>query len=113
MTKAMRNLGLMRSEGKQGRRSSVSTRRATEGAPLAYERYMSSPEFADLRGIPGSAVAAKAQLYPDARKRSLLFFLQSLSLKEGGLRRVAQALVESALQTSQRGISRLSGRDLH
>jgi hypothetical protein len=54
---------------------------------------MSSPEFGDLRGIPGSAVAAKAQLYPDARKRCLLFFLQSLSLKEGGLRRLAETLL--------------------
>ena len=54
---------------------------------------MSSPEFGDLRGIPGSAVAAKAQLYGDARKRSLLFFLQSLSLKEGGLRRFTETLL--------------------
>jgi hypothetical protein len=45
-----------------------------------------------LRGIPGTAVAAKAQLYSDARKRSLLFFLQSLSLKEGGLPRAAKGL---------------------
>ena len=67
-----------------------STRHATQGAPTSYERYMSSPEFAELRGIPGTAVAAKAQLYTDARKRNLLFFLQSLSLKEGGLRRMAQ-----------------------
>ena len=56
---------------------------------------MSSPAFAELRGIPGTAVAAKAQLYSDARKRSFLFFLQSLSLKEGGLRGVAHALLES------------------
>ena len=55
---------------------------------------MSSPAYAELRGIPGTAVAAKAQLYSDARKRSLLFFLQSLSVKEGGLRGVARALLE-------------------
>jgi hypothetical protein len=54
---------------------------------------MSSPEYAQLRGIPGTAVAAKAQLYEEAPKRSLLFFLQSLSLREGGLRRVARALL--------------------
>jgi hypothetical protein len=53
---------------------------------------MSSPEFAEMRGIPGTAVAAKAQLYANARKRSLLFFLQSLSLKDGGLRRIARTL---------------------
>jgi len=55
---------------------------------------MSSPEYAELRGIPGTAVAAKAQLYTDARKRSLLFFLQSLSLKYGGLQRVSRTLLE-------------------
>lgn len=71
----------------------MSTRHAAQGAPISYERYMSSPEFGDLRGIPGSAVAAKAQLYGDARKRSLLFFLQSLSLKEGGLRRFTETLL--------------------
>src|SRR5260370_33329061 len=54
---------------------------------------MSSPKFAQLRGIPGTAVAAKAQLYPEARNRSLLFFLQSLSLKHGGLRKVAHDLI--------------------
>lgn len=46
---------------------------------------MSSPEYAELRGIPGTAVAAKAQLYADLRKRSLLFFLHSLSVNENGL----------------------------
>src|SRR5260370_14900811 len=72
----------------------MNTRHASEGAPISFERYMSSPEFAELRGIPGTAVAAKAQLYTNARKRSLLFFLQSLSLKEGGLQRVARTLLE-------------------
>jgi hypothetical protein len=72
----------------------MSTRYAPEGAPISFERYMSSPDYAELRGIPGTAVAAKAQLYSDARKCSLLFFLQSLSLKEGGLRGVARTLLE-------------------
>src|SRR6266849_4792326 len=69
-----------------------STRHAAEGAPISFERYMSSPEYAELRGIPGTAVAAKAQLYTDASKRSLLFFLQSLSVKEGGLHGVTRRL---------------------
>ena len=51
-----------------------STRHAPHGSTVSYERYMSSPEYAQLRGIPGTAVATKAQLYPEARKRSLLFF---------------------------------------
>jgi hypothetical protein len=69
------------------------TRYAPEGAPISFERYMSSPAYAQLRGIPGTAVAAKAQLYSDVRKRSLLFFLQSLSIKEAGLRAVARAML--------------------
>lgn len=70
----------------------MSTRHAQEGAPISYERYMSSPEFAEMRGIPGTAVAAKAQSYGSARERGLLFFLQSLSLKDDGLRRIARML---------------------
>ena len=69
-----------------------STRHASKGAPISFERYMSSPEYVKLRGIPGTAVAAKARLYSDPRKRGLLFFLQSLSLKEGGLLEVARGL---------------------
>jgi hypothetical protein len=70
------------------------TRYAPKGAPISFERYMSSPAYADLRGIPGTAVAAKARLYTDTRKRSLLFFLQALSTKEGGLWFVARALLK-------------------
>jgi hypothetical protein len=69
-----------------------STRHAPKGAPISFERYMSSPEYVKLRGIPGTAIAAKAQLYNDPRKRRLLFFLHSLSLKEGGLQHVAERL---------------------
>ena len=71
-----------------------STRHAPQGSAVSHERYMSSPEYAELRGIPGTAVTAKAQLYTDTRTRSLLFFLQALSIKEGGLRFVARALSE-------------------
>src|SRR5713226_4112815 len=83
-----------------------STRHAAEGAPISFERYMSSPEYAELRGIPGTAVAAKAQLYTDARKRSLLFFLQSLSLKDGGLQRVARTLLERFPDGSESELAR-------
>jgi hypothetical protein len=71
-----------------------STRHAPRGSAVSYERYMSSPEYMELRGIPGTAVAAKAQLYTDTRERSLLFFLQALSMKEGGLRFAARALLK-------------------
>jgi hypothetical protein len=78
-----------------------STRHAPTGAPISFERYMSAPEFADTRGIPGTAVAAKAQLYSEPQQRSLLFFLQSFSLKESGLRRVAQTLSKTFSGTEE------------
>ncbi len=62
-----------------------STRHAETGAPLSQERYMSSPEYAELRGISGTAVTAKAGLLGYPAKRSLLFFLQAMSLQPGGL----------------------------
>ncbi|HKS35936.1 MAG TPA: ATP-binding protein [Verrucomicrobiae bacterium] len=62
-----------------------STRHSHAGAALSQERYMSSPEFAELRGINGGAVAAKAATLLNPRKRSLLFFLQGMSLRPGGL----------------------------
>jgi DNA transposition AAA+ family ATPase len=64
-----------------------STRHAEDEAPLSQERYMSSPEYRELRGISGNAVAAKAALLGHPAKRSLLFFLQALSLQPGGLQK--------------------------
>jgi hypothetical protein len=55
---------------------------------------MSSPEFAALRPIPGNAVLAKAMLYTDPKTRELAFFLQAMSMQSGGLRAVAEQLVE-------------------
>ena len=55
---------------------------------------MSSPEYAELRGVMGNAVTAKASILTSARKRSLLFWLQAASLERGGLRAVAEQLVE-------------------
>jgi len=83
------------------------TRHAPADAPISYERYMSSPEFAKLRGIPGTAVAAKADLYGDGRKRSLLFFLQSLSLKRDGLRQVAHNVAKTFPDSGEEQLTRL------
>src|SRR5260370_19998253 len=83
-----------------------STRHAPQGSAVSYERYMSSPEYAELRGIPGTAVAAKAQLCTDARKRSLLFFLQAVSIKEGGLRSVARALLKSLQSFTEESLTK-------
>lgn len=72
-----------------------STRHTRLGSPISYERYMSNRRFVELRGVSGVAVAAKAELYSDPRKRSLIFFLQALSLKPGGLRGVARRMLGS------------------
>ena len=64
------------------------TRHAAKGSPGSQERYMSSPEYAELRGIGGNAVTAKAALMDHPAKRSLLFFLQAMSLKDGGVKKL-------------------------
>jgi hypothetical protein len=53
---------------------------------------MSSPEYAEERGVSGAPVVPRASLVQDPAKRSLLWFLQAQSLQEGGLRRVAAEL---------------------
>lgn len=69
------------------------TRRAPEGAPLSQARYMSSPEYAELRGVSGVAVAARCAVLDDPNVRGLLWFLQSLSLEPGGFRKLARDLI--------------------
>ncbi len=55
---------------------------------------MSSPEFSDLRGINGKAVAAKCGTLGSAAERQLLWFIQGVSLTEGGLDRMVDALLK-------------------
>jgi hypothetical protein len=62
--------------------------------PLSQERYMSSPEFAQLHGVNGVAASARADLLLTARKKSLIWWLQGMSLAEGGLRQLAKELVK-------------------
>ena len=71
-----------------------STRRANPSAPLSQERYMSSQEYVELRGISGPAVTIKAELMAHPAKRSLLFFLQAMSLKPGGLKQFTRDFLE-------------------
>src|SRR6266566_5004452 len=71
------------------------TRRAEESSEhAAQERFMSSTEYVARRGVLANAVAAKAQLYRSAAHRGLLFFLQGLSMDNGGLRAVASDLFD-------------------
>jgi hypothetical protein len=72
----------------------MSTRKAEkpyEG--LAENRYMSRPEYAELRGLNAVYVKDKAAISPSAQKRALLWFLQAKSLQDGGLRKLAADLV--------------------
>src|SRR6185503_19520345 len=72
----------------------MSTRHAPNGAPLHDNRYMSAPEFVELRGISGTAVAAKAEFISLKSERALLFFIQSLSIKQNGTKQLAREIVE-------------------
>ncbi len=69
------------------------TRNAAVSAPLSQEKYMSSPEYVALRGISGNAATEKARVMNHPAKRSLILFLQALSLRPGGLQKVCQDFV--------------------
>jgi hypothetical protein len=69
-----------------------STRHATDGE-LHQERYLSGPAFEEKRGLKGHHVAERAALLDDPRARSLLFFLQALSHRPGGMQKVARDLI--------------------
>ncbi len=72
----------------------MSTRRVKPGTRRTQHGWASAPEFDELRGLNGSAVAFKAALLDDPRKRALLYFLQAHSLKPGGIKRIACELME-------------------
>jgi AAA domain len=71
-----------------------STRRVQPGARRTQNGWASALEFDELRGLNGSAVAFKAALLDDPKKQKLLYFLQALSLHEGGIKRIARELLE-------------------
>ena len=72
----------------------MTTRYADDQSPISQNSFASAEEYVEQRGIQGTAVAAKASLYEDPRKRDLLFAVQAMSLREGGLRRFAKELLE-------------------
>jgi hypothetical protein len=72
----------------------MSTRRVDPNAPLSQEKYMSSPDFAGLQGISGTAVAKRCALLVSPIKRQLLWFIQGMSLAEGGLKKFARELLK-------------------
>lgn len=71
-----------------------STRRVKQGMRREQNGWASAPEFEDLRGLNGTAVAMKAELFDDPKTKELLYFLQGVSLQPGGLKRIARELLE-------------------
>ncbi len=55
---------------------------------------MQSVEFDNVRGVPAVPVSFRAAALLAAKKRDFIWWLQGLSLKEGGFKRVARELVE-------------------
>lgn len=74
----------------------MSTRKtiALDNSPLSQERYMSSPEYAELRGLSGTAVAPRAAIVDNPAIRRLIWFLQARSIESGGLKRVAREVLD-------------------
>jgi AAA domain len=70
-----------------------STRKALPGSGFRQERFASSPEF--QVGLMANLVARRCQLLERAEDRRLIWFLQLLSHREGGLKEVARDLVAS------------------
>ena len=69
------------------------TRYASENSPFRPERFMSSPSLMGARGLPGNLVAARCAVLDDPLERRLIYFLQALSHREGGLSKVGRDLV--------------------
>lgn len=65
------------------------TRYADPDSELSQERYMSSPEYVETRGIYLNAVAEKASLMLSGQVRDLLYFLQGMSIQPGGVKKLA------------------------
>jgi hypothetical protein len=71
-----------------------STRRVADGERRRQNGWASAPEFDVLRPINGTAVTHKAALQFPGQRRELIYALQALSLREGGLKRIADEVIE-------------------
>ncbi|MEI2725631.1 MAG: ATP-binding protein [Verrucomicrobiota bacterium] len=69
-----------------------STRHAPPGSPLKQNRYASSPELET--GLLANMVAKRCTVLPRPEDRELIWFVQSLSHQDGGLKRFAAELCE-------------------
>jgi len=73
----------------------MSTRHAKPNAPLSHMRYMSSPEFVESRAVSASAVAQRCALLISPAKRQLIWFVQGISVRDGGLKRLAGEILKA------------------
>lgn len=71
-----------------------STRYVESGERRRQNGWASAVELSELRGISGTAVALKASLLNDPKERELLYAIQALSLRAGGLKRIVNELLE-------------------
>jgi len=62
--------------------------------PPSQGSYMQSAEFDNVRGVPAVPVSFRAAALLTARKRDFIWWLQGLSLKEGGFKCLARELLE-------------------
>ena len=69
----------------------TNTRRAS-GGPLRQERFASSAAFET--GLRCNLVAKRCQTIDNPEDRALIFFLQQLSHRNGGLNKVVKELIE-------------------
>ena len=69
-----------------------STRHAPAGSPLKQNRYASSPELET--GLLANMVAKRCSVLPRAEDCELIWFVQSLSHQDGGLKQFAAELCE-------------------
>jgi hypothetical protein len=67
-----------------------STRKAQTGSPQRQERYASSAEFES--GLMANLVARRCEVLKSPEEIELIFFLQYLSHREGGLKKVSENL---------------------
>src|SRR5581483_6425762 len=74
----------------------MGTRHKSEDDKTIYQqRYLSSPEFVEARGILAMPMALKVELLESEAERNLILFLQAMSLRKGGVRKLAYDIISA------------------
>src|SRR5215472_3298965 len=69
-----------------------STRHAKPGSRFRQDKFSSSPEFET--GLIANLVARRCSILDDPEEREIVWFLQLLSHRQGGIEKVARELAE-------------------